>query len=73
MSDNDIHRSAKIGKNTWVYPYVYIEGDVVIPVATSIADTTLSLPIHPNISINDENYICNNINDFMEEMRDLVN
>lgn len=28
--NNNIHKSAKIGKNTRIYPYVYIEGDVVI-------------------------------------------
>jgi len=30
MTNNDIHKSAKIGKNTRIYPYVYIEGDVII-------------------------------------------
>ena len=36
------------------------------PVAKSIADTTLSLPVHPNISTDDVKYICDSINDFME-------
>jgi UDP-2-acetamido-3-amino-2,3-dideoxy-glucuronate N-acetyltransferase len=27
---NDIHSSAKIGMGTRIYPYVYIEGDVII-------------------------------------------
>lgn len=38
------------------------------PVSKNIADTTLSLPVHPNISINDIKYICDIINGCIENL-----
>ena len=38
------------------------------PVSKNIADTTLSLPVHPNISIDDIKYICDIINGCIENL-----
>jgi len=41
------------------------------PVSNGIASTTLSLPVHPNISMSDIKYICDTIKDFMETIEDI--
>lgn len=45
---------------------VYHEYVNTCPISKKIADTTLSLPVHPNISIDDIKYICDTINGCIE-------